>query len=68
MTCSQISQQGDCTTMITGNTAEEMSMNAMKHIEESHPEMAAQIKAMSKEDMDKWMADFQQRFDAAPAM
>ena len=68
MTCAQMGGPADCNTMITGNTAEEMAMNGMKHIEESHPEMAADIKAMSKEDTDKWMAEFQTKFDAAPAM
>jgi len=68
MTCAQMGGPATCTTVISGNTAEEMAMNGMKHIEEAHPDMATDIKAMSKEDTDKWMADFQKKFDAAPAM
>ena len=68
MTCAQMGGPAECSTMITGNTADEMVANGMKHIEEAHPEMAKDIKAMSKEAMDKWMAEFQPKFDALPAM
>ncbi len=68
MTCAQMGGPASCTFAVTGNSAEEMSMNGMKHVEEAHPDMAAQIKAMSKEDTDKWMAEFKGKFDAAPEM
>ena len=64
MTCAQMGGPAACTFMITGSTAEEMSMNGMKHVEEAHPELAAQIKAMTKEETDKWMAEFSAKFDA----
>ncbi len=51
-----------CTTVITGNTPEEMVQNGMKHVTENHPEVLAQINAMSKEETAKWMADFSAKF------
>ena len=68
MTCAQMGGPATCSTMIQGNTAQEMTMNGMKHIEENHPELATQVKAMTKEETDKWMADFQTKFDALPEM
>lgn len=57
-----------CTAMIPGSTPEEMVDNAMKHVEASHPDLAAQVKGMSKEDKEKWMADFRTKFAALPEM
>ena len=68
MTCAQMGGPATCTFMVTGNTAEEMTSNGMKHIEEAHAEMAKQIKAMTKEETDKWMMEFKAKFDAAPEM
>ena len=65
MTCAQMGGPADCTTVITGNTAEEMAKNGMDHINQAHPEMAADIKKMTTEETSKWMADFQPKFDAA---
>lgn len=48
MTCAQMG--GMCDTEVTGNTADEMMANGMKHLEEAHPEMAIQVKAASPED------------------
>lgn len=68
MTCAQMGGPADCTVMITGNTAEEMVKNGMDHINQAHPEMAADIKKMTPEATTQWMADFQKKFDAAADM
>jgi predicted small metal-binding protein len=68
MTCAQMGGPATCNAIIRGNTAEEMSKNGMKHIEQTHTDMAADIKKMSKQDTDQWMKDFQQKFDTAPSM
>lgn len=59
---------GECDTPITGATAEEMMTNGMKHLEEAHPEMAANVKAMDPADpaMTAWNEKFQADFEAAP--
>lgn len=68
MTCAQMG--GMCDAEITGNTADEIMANGMKHLEEAHPEMAAQVKSASPEDpmMVEWNAKFQKDFEAAPEM
>ena len=68
MTCAQMGGPATCTFMVQGSTAEEMVTNGMKHIEEAHPELATQIKAMAQQEQDKWMMDFKPKFDAAPEM
>ena len=68
MTCAQMGGPATCNTMISGNTAEEMVANGMKHLTEAHPEMEADMKAMSPEATTKWRADFQAKWDAAPEM
>jgi hypothetical protein len=68
MTCPAMGGPATCTATLSGNTPEEMVADGMKHVEANHPEMAAQIKAMSKEDMAKWMADFKPKFDALPEL
>ena len=66
MTCAQMG--GACDAAITGSTKEEMLANGMKHLEEAHPEMAAQVKAMAPEDpaMVEWSKKFAEDFAAAP--
>lgn len=66
MTCAQMG--GTCDTEIHGATPEEMMMNGMKHIEEAHPEMAADIKAMPQDDpkMIAWSEKFHKDFAALP--
>ena len=68
MTCAQMGGPATCSTMISGNTAEEMAKNGMDHINQAHPEMAADIKKMTLEETTKWMNDFQPKFDAAPSV
>ncbi len=59
---------GMCETAVTGNTAEEMMSNGMAHLEEAHPEMAANVKAMPKDDpkMVEWNEKFMKDWEAAP--
>lgn len=65
MTCSQMG--GPCDTKVTGSTPEEMMMNGMKHMEENHPDMAAEVKAMAKDDpiMVAWNEKFMKDWEAA---
>ncbi|HRH33353.1 MAG TPA: DUF1059 domain-containing protein [bacterium] len=66
MTCAQMG--GDCETQIFGNTQDEMIANGMKHLEEAHPKMAAEVKAADPKDpmMVQWNESFQRDFEAAP--
>ena len=57
-----------CTATLKGNTAEEMVADGMKHVTEAHPEMAADIAKMSKEDTAKWFAEFQGKFATLPEL
>lgn len=66
MTCAAAGGPATCTAVITGNTVDEMLASGMKHVTEAHPEMAADIKKMSKEDMAKFMIEFKSKFDALP--
>ena len=68
MTCAEMS--GPCETVVMGNDPNEMMTNGMAHIEAAHPEMAADIKAMPKDDpkMIAWGEDFQKKWDAKPEM
>ncbi len=65
-TCADMGGPSDCTTIITGNTPEEMVDNGMKHMQEAHPEMAAKVNDMSDEDKKKWMDDFRAKYDDLP--
>lgn len=66
LTCKQMG--GMCDTPVQAATKEEMMMSGMKHVEEVHPEMAANIKAMPKEDpkMVEWQQMFDKTWDEAP--
>lgn len=66
MTCAQMGGPAECTAEIKGSTADEMVQAGMVHVNEAHPEMAETMKTNSPEVKDAWMADFQQKFDAAP--
>lgn len=54
ITCKQMG--GTCDAPITASSYDELNMLGMKHLEEVHPEMAADIKKMSPDDpmMVKW--------------
>lgn len=66
MTCAQMG--GMCETAISGTTPEEMTENGMKHIEEAHPDMAADIKAMPEDDpkMIAWHEKFMKDWEELP--
>ena len=66
MTCRQMG--GMCDEQIKGNTSEEMIANGMKHLEEAHPEMAADINKAGPNDpmVVAWSEKFHVDFDAAP--
>jgi hypothetical protein len=68
MTCAQMGGPAECTTTLSGNTAEEMVKSGMDHVSVAHPEMAEDIKKMTSEETTKWMAEFQTKFDALPEM
>lgn len=68
MTCPAAGGPATCSGVLSGNTAKEMVANGMKHVESAHPEMAADIKKMSPDDMAKWMAGFERKFDALPEL
>jgi predicted small metal-binding protein len=65
MTCAQMG--GPCNDKITGNTPNETLMNAMKHLEEKHPDMAATVKATPKDDpmMTEWNKKFMKDWESA---
>jgi predicted small metal-binding protein len=68
MTCKQMG--GECDAKIAGSTPDEMMANGMKHLEQAHPKMAADVKKASKTDpmMVEWNKKFQADFAAAPEM
>ena len=68
MTCVQMGGPATCTATISGNTADEMVANGMKHVTEAHPEMAESMKTMPKETTEAWRAEFQGKWDAAAEM
>lgn len=64
ISCSVIGGPADCTTTITGETAQEMIMNGWNHIEAEHSQLASDIKGNPKDVNDKWMAEFTEKFDS----
>jgi hypothetical protein len=57
-----------CDEPMTAATKDEMMMKGMQHLEVAHPEMAASVKAMAKDDplMVKWNEDFDKTWEEAP--
>jgi len=53
--------------IITGTTPDEMIANAMKHLETSHPEIAAKVKATPTDDpmMVEWNKKFKKEWKKA---
>ena len=66
MTCKQLG--GPCEEKIQGATPDEMMKNGMTHLEQAHPDMAADIKAMPKDDpkMVEWSTKFMADFESTP--
>jgi len=59
---------GMCDTALSAENKEEMMGKGMMHLEEAHPEMAAGVKAMPKEDpmMVAWVGKFNEDWETAP--
>lgn len=53
--CSDVG--GKCDEVISGANKAELMTNLKKHVDEAHPEMAAEIDAMSPEQMEAWDKD-----------
>lgn len=66
ITCPAMGGPATCTAVLAGATPEEMVASGMKHVEEAHPDMAAQVKAMSPEETTKWFEEFKIKFAALP--
>lgn len=68
MTCRQMG--GMCDTPIQASSMDEMLSKGMKHLEEAHPEMAADIKKMDPKDpmMVAWSEKFKADYEAIPEM
>ncbi len=66
MTCKQMG--GMCDEAMTAGTQEEMMNAGMAHLEVAHPEMAAGIKAMPKDDpkMVEWGTKFATDWASTP--
>lgn len=66
MTCREMG--GMCDEAMSAGTAEEMMESGMKHLAEKHPEMAASIKSMPKDDpaMVAWYEKFMKDWSATP--
>ncbi len=62
--CSDVG--GPCDHAITAETKEEMMQKMWEHYEKTHPEDAEKVKAMPKEEVDKWTAMFNQKWDETP--
>lgn len=66
MTCKQMG--GMCDEAITASTSDEMMGKGMTHLEAAHPEMAATVKAMAKDDpkMIEWSTKFAADWASTP--
>jgi predicted small metal-binding protein len=64
LTCTQLG--GPCNAPMAAATSEEMMKIGMEHVTATHPELAEKIKTMPKEDLDKWLVDFNAKWAAAP--
>lgn len=66
MTCSQMG--GECDAVIMGSTPDEVMKAGMMHLEQAHPDMAARVKGMPKDDpqMKEWNDKFMKDWEAAP--
>ena len=62
MTCKEMG--GWCDAPISAGSWDELMTNGMEHMNAAHPEEAAKIMAMSKEEMDAWVAKVKPLWDA----
>lgn len=68
LTCSDIG--GVCDAEISGETAEELMVNAKSHVhgteDEAHKELVTKMEKISDEELAAWQKDTMEKFDAAP--
>jgi predicted small metal-binding protein len=66
LTCKEMG--GPCDAQISANSSDEMMANGMKHMEEAHEAMAADIKAMPHDDpkMIEWSKTFMEMWNKTP--
>lgn len=64
MTCAQMG--GSCDAAMTADSEMAMVGAGMAHVEEAHPELAEQIKAMSTEEQNAWGTEFHAKWEAQP--
>ncbi|MDE1874622.1 MAG: DUF1059 domain-containing protein [Patescibacteria group bacterium] len=66
ITCRQLG--GTCDAPLRANSQEEMMKVGMDHVQKAHPDMAADIKKMSKNDpaMVEWQAKFDETWASTP--
>ncbi len=59
---------GMCDEPVTAGSYDEMIMKGMEHLKVAHPEMAADIEKMPKDDpmMVKWEEDFKKTWESTP--
>lgn len=59
---------GPCDAKIHGTTPDDMMKNGMVHLEQAHPDMAADVKKTPKDDpmMVEWSKKFMVDFENAP--
>lgn len=66
ITCKQMG--GMCDAPVSGNTRDEVLAAGMQHLEQAHPEMAASVKSMPKDDpaLVKWQEEFEKTWSETP--
>jgi predicted small metal-binding protein len=66
LTCKQLG--GPCDEAISAETKEEMMNKGMAHLASAHPQMAADVQAMPKDDpkMVEWAKSFDAMWENAP--
>jgi len=57
---------GSCEASMTTDSEMAMIEAGMAHVEAAHPELAAQVKAMSPEEQNAWSAEFHTKWEAQP--
>lgn len=64
ITCEQLG--GPCDYKMSANTPEELIKGGMRHLEETHPEMAEKMENMSYEETKNWNHFFMKLWRMAP--
>lgn len=63
MTCRELG--GKCDQKLTANSWDEMVQVMTKHVMETHPDMAKDMKKMHEDDPKKWGREMKPKWDAA---